>query len=87
MMLQQEKLLDFVIATGRQESERSFNEITAKELSWGSIKRAGSGLVLMKLGGEKIPINVIRINEKYFRPTEVYTLLGDATFAKEKLGL
>ena len=44
MMLQQEKPMDFVIATGRQESIKKFIELTAKELQWGAIIWEGKGL-------------------------------------------
>ncbi len=84
MMLQQEKPIDFVIATGRQESIRKFIELTAKELNWGSIIWEGKGLDEI---GRRQDTNeiVIRIDEKYFRPTEVSTLLGDPSLAKDKL--
>ncbi len=85
MMLQQDKPIDFVIATGRQESVRKFIELTAKELNWGSIIWEGTGVNEI---GRRADTNeiVIKIDEKYFRPTEVSTLLGDPTFAKNKLG-
>ena len=85
MMLQQERPIDFVIATGRQESVRKFIELTAKELNWGSIIWEGNGVNEI---GRREDTNeiVIRIDEKYFRPTEVSTLLGDPTLAKKKLG-
>ena len=85
MMLQQEKPIDFVIATGRQESVRKFIELTAEELNWGSIIWEGNGLDEI---GRREDTNeiVIRIDQKYFRPTEVSTLLGDPKLAKNKLG-
>ena len=85
MMLQQKKPIDFVIATGRQESVRKFIELTAKELNWGSIIWEGHGVDEI---GRREDTNeiVIRIDEKYFRPTEVSTLLGDPKLAKNKLG-
>ena len=85
MMLQQEKPTDFVIATGRQESVRRFIELTAKELNWGSIIWEGTGVNEV---GRREDTNaiVIRIDEKYFRPTEVSTLLGDPTLANKELG-
>ena len=84
-MLQQEKPIDFVIATGRQESVRKFIELTAKELNWGSIIWEGQGVDEI---GRREDTNeiVIRIDEKYFRPTEVSTLLGDPQLARHKLG-
>ncbi len=85
MMLQKENPIDFVIATGRQESVRRFTELTAKELNWGTIIWEGKGVDEI---GRRQDTNeiVIRIDERYFRPTEVSTLLGDPTLAKEKLG-
>ena len=85
MMLQQENPIDFVIATGRQESVRKFIELTAKELNWGSIIWEGTGLDEI---GRREDTNeiVIRIDQKYFRPNEVPNLLGDPTLARDKLG-
>ena len=85
MMLQQENPMDFVIATGRQESIRRFIELTAKELQWGSILWEGEGLDEI---GRREDTNeiVIRIDKRYFRPTEVASLLGDPKLAKDKLG-
>ena len=84
-MLQQESPPeDFVIATGRQESVRRFIELTALELGWGAIEWEGKGLeeVGKRSNGEV----VVRIDPRYFRPSEVETLLGDPSKAKEKLG-
>ena len=85
LMLQQDTPEDYVIATGRQESVRKFIEITAKALNWGGIRWEGKGT---DERGFRIDNNeeVIRIDRRYFRPTEVETLLGDATKAREKLG-
>ena len=85
MMLQQDKPFDFVIATGRQESVRRFIELTAQALNWGSILWEGCGIDEI---GRREDTNeiVIRVDKKYFRPTEVSTLLGDPSLAKEKLG-
>ena len=76
---------DFVIATGRMETIRKFIELTAKELNWGSIIWEGTGVNEI---GRREDTNaiVIRIDEKYFRPTEVSTLLGDPTLANKELG-
>ncbi len=82
LMLQQERPEDFVIATGIQHSVRDFVNAAAKELeiqiSWQGqgINESGS------LNGKTI----VRIDPRYFRPTEVETLLGDPTNAKQKLG-
>ena len=85
LMLQQDKPEDYVIATGRQESVRKFIEITAKALNWGGIRWEGEGI---DERGFRIDNNqeVVRIDRRYFRPTEVEQLLGDASKAREKLG-
>ena len=84
-MLQQEAPEDFVIATGRQESVRKFIELSAKELGWGGIIWEGEGINEI---GRRADTNeiVIKIDEKYFRPCEVNSLLGDANKAINKLG-
>ena len=82
MMLQQEEPEDFVIATGVQYSVRDFVNSAAKELEM-NIHWQGTGT------DEKGYLNgkcIVQVDEKYFRPTEVETLLGDPTKAKEKLG-
>jgi len=85
LMLQQDKPEDYVIATGRQESVRQFIEIAAKELGWGGIKWEGEGVNEI---GKRIDNNniVVKIDERYFRPTEVESLLGDASKARKNLG-
>ena len=94
MMLQQEEPEDFVIATGVQHSVRSFVDHAAEELGI-KIKWQGDGVeeigvvaeVDYSIETEVIPGQVIvRVDPRYFRPTEVETLLGDPTKAKEKLG-
>ena len=82
MMLQQKEPEDFVIGTGVQYSVRDFVNSAAKELEM-DIHWQGSG------ADEKGYLNgkcIVQVDEKYFRPTEVETLLGDPTKAKEKLG-
>ncbi len=84
-MLQQEKPEDFVIASGIQTSVREFIEYCAIELGWGGIEWEGKGLT--EVGKRKDTLEVIiRISDKYFRPAEVDTLLGDASKANMKLG-
>ena len=81
MMLQQEKPEDFVIATGKQYSVRDFVNEASKKLNM-TIEWKGKGV------NEKASFNgkdIIKIDTRYFRPTEVETLLGDASKAKEKL--
>ncbi len=91
LMLQQDTPEDYVIATGRSESIRKFIEITAKKLGWGkenpssAIIWEGKGLNEIGKRSDTGEI-VIRIDERYFRPSEVETLRGDSTKAKEKLG-
>jgi GDPmannose 4,6-dehydratase len=95
LMLQQDKPEDFVIATGVQYSVRQFIEKTAAALGM-QIRWEGNGVNEVgywinrhceersDAAIQEIP--VIRIDPRYFRPTEVETLLGDPTKAKEKLG-
>lgn len=85
LMLQQETPEDYVIATGRQESVRRFIEITANQLGWGSIQWEGNGLNEVGRRSDTGSI-VIRIDPRYFRPSEVDTLLGDPQKAHDKLG-
>ena len=85
IMLQQDNPEDFVISTGRQESVRTFLEIVSKKLGWLGIIWEGSGL--NEIGRRKDNGQVvIKIDEKYFRPSEVETLLGDSSKAMKKLG-
>lgn len=94
MMLQQEKPEDFVIATGEQYSVRQFVNWTANELGI-TLKFEGEGVdeigIVEKVEGEaseKLSVGdvIVKVDPRYFRPTEVETLLGDPTKAKEKLG-
>ena len=94
MMLQQEAPDDFVIATGVQYSVRQFIEWSAAELGV-TLKFEGNGVdetasVTRIVGNNahalKVGDVIVRIDPRYFRPTEVETLLGDPTKAKEKLG-
>jgi GDPmannose 4,6-dehydratase len=81
LMLQQTKPEDFVIATGKQYSVKDFINETAKNLK---MKIEWSGKDLNEVGSLEGK-NIIKVDPRYFRPTEVETLLGDATKAKEKL--
>ena len=81
LMLQQKKPEDFVIATGKQYSVRDFINLASKQLD---MKIEWHGKKLEEVGifkGQEI----IKIDPRYFRPSEVETLLGDARKAKEKL--
>ena len=93
LMLQQEIAEDFVIATGVQYSVREFVDLAAKELGVtlsfegegeneiGRITAVNNPEAKCKVGD-----TVVRVDPRYFRPTEVETLLGDPTKAKQKLG-
>jgi GDPmannose 4,6-dehydratase len=83
LMLQQEKPEDFVIATGVQYSVRDFINAAAKELGM-QIRWEGEGVD--EKGYDAHGKCVVAVDPRYFRPTEVETLLGDPAKAKEKLG-
>lgn len=97
LMLQQNEPEDFVIATGVQYSVRQFVELSAKELGV-TLSFSGEGETEIGTVSRVEPVNgeirakcevgdvVVRVDPRYYRPTEVETLLGDATKAKEKLG-
>jgi len=84
LMLQQDEPDDYVIATGEQHSVKEFVELCAKELGM-ALRWDGEGV-------EERGINVangktiVRVDPRYFRPTEVETLLGDPSKAKKNLG-
>lgn len=83
LMLQQTQPEDFVIATGVQYSVRAFVDAAARELGI-TITWSGSGVE--ETGTDQAGRTIVRVDPRYFRPTEVETLLGDPTKAKEKLG-
>jgi GDPmannose 4,6-dehydratase len=84
LMLQQEQPEDYVIATGVQYSVRDFVNAAASELGM-SIEWKGEGVD--EKGYDKDSGNIlVEVDPRYFRPTEVETLLGDPSKAKEKLG-
>jgi len=83
LMLQQDKPEDFTISTGEQHSVREFIEIAAKEVDI-EIEWKGEGVDEVGINTKTNTI-IIRIDERYFRPTEVETLLGDSSKAKNKL--
>ena len=94
MMLQQESADDFVIATGKQISVREFVKISATRLGV-ELEFSGTGVdevaTVTSITGDNAPnISVgdviVKVDPRYFRPTEVETLLGDPSKAKEKLG-
>jgi GDPmannose 4,6-dehydratase len=83
LMLQQEEAEDFVIATGKQYSVRDFVNAAAKDLGM-TIKWQGEGVG--EKGYTKDGQCIVQVDPRYFRPTEVETLLGDPSKAKQKLG-
>jgi len=83
LMLQQEQPEDFVIATGVQYSVRDFVDIAAKELG---IAMRWDGEGLSEKGFDDTGKCIVSVDPRYFRPTEVETLLGDPSKAKAKLG-
>ena len=83
LMLQQEQPEDFVIATGMQYSVRDFVNAAAEELG---IKVRWEGQGVDEKGYDAAGKCIIAVDPRYFRPTEVEILLGDATKAREKLG-
>jgi GDPmannose 4,6-dehydratase len=83
LMLQQEKPEDFVIATGVQYSVRQFVDAAANELG---IQIMWQGKGVEETGTDQHGKVIVKVDPRYFRPTEVETLLGDPTKAKEKLG-
>ena len=84
LMLQQDSPEDYVIATGQQYSVREFVE---KSADYFGIDIEWQGEGLEEIGIDKSTGRVvIRVDDKYFRPAEVESLLGDATKAKEQLG-
>lgn len=94
LMLQQDSPEDFVIATGVQYSVRQFIQWSAEELGI-TLRFEGKGgderAIVASIAGDNAPaLNVgdviVSIDPRYFRPTEVETLLGDPNKAKEKLG-
>ena len=93
MMLQHEKPEDFVIATGRMETVRKFCELSAIYLGWSDPSDSNSkGIIWEGSGINEIGKRadtgkvVIRIDQRYYRPTEVDELLGDSAKAKSILG-
>ena len=84
LMLQQDEPDDYVIATGEQHSVREFVDIAAPFFGL-NIEWKGEGVE--EEGVDKTTgRSIIKVSDKYFRPTEVESLLGDASKAKEKLG-
>jgi GDPmannose 4,6-dehydratase len=94
LMLQQDRPEDFVIATGVQFTVREFITRSAKQLGI-TLKFEGTTenekAIVANIKGDKAPALkvgdvIVQIDPRYYRPTEVETLLGDPSKAKEKLG-
>ena len=94
MMLQQDAPVDYVIATGKQMSVRDFIRMAARELGL-TLQFEGQGVseqgIVRAIEGDKAPALkkgdvVVRVDPRYFRPTEAETLLGDASKAERELG-
>ncbi len=84
LMLQQAEPEDFVIATGEQHSVREFVTAAAQNLNI-DVEWQGQGVDEQGLNRKSGKV-IVRVDTRYFRPTEVETLLGDATKARTKLG-
>jgi GDPmannose 4,6-dehydratase len=94
LMLQQQQPEDFVIATGQQISVRTFVDLAAKQLGM-TLEWKGEGvhefgrvaaMTARNAHGPKVGDIIVKVDPRYFRPTEVDTLLGDPTRARERLG-
>ena len=94
LMLQQIVPEDFVIATGVQYSVRDFIKYAARNLGI-ELEFIGTGFEevgrIISISGDKAPAlkvgqTIVEVDNRYFRPSEVETLLGDASYAREKLG-
>lgn len=94
LMLQQSKPEDFVISSGKQHSVRDFVNLTFKhigvELEWTGKNTEERGIIKAITGDRKTNLRpgdtIVRIDEKFYRPAEVETLLGSSEYARKKLG-
>jgi GDPmannose 4,6-dehydratase len=93
LMLQHDRPMDFVIATGKQYSVRDFVDTAAEsmglQLEWRGEGPEEQGIVAWSENEElgfRAGDVVVQVDPRYYRPAEVETLLGDATLAREKLG-
>tara|TARA_Y100000589_G_scaffold332324_1_gene391745 strand:+ start:2701 stop:3843 length:1143 start_codon:yes stop_codon:yes gene_type:complete len=91
LMLQQKDPKDYVISTGRTESVRKFIELSTLKLGW-NCKEGDPGIIWEGEGINEVGKRadngqiVVRIDSRYFRPTEVHNLLGDSSKASTELG-
>jgi GDPmannose 4,6-dehydratase len=83
LMLQQKEPRDYVIATGEQHSVRDFVKLTAEYLD---LKLTWEGVGIEERALDERGRLVVAVDPRYFRPTEVETLLGDPSKAKRELG-
>jgi len=83
LLMQQDQPEDWVIATGIQYSVRDFVNAAAGELG---MEISWNGTGVDEIGTDRHGKEIVKVDPRYFRPTEVETLLGDATKAREKLG-
>ena len=83
LLMQQDQPEDWVIATGTQHSVRDFVNAAAEELG---MKISWHGTGVDETGTDQRGNIIVKVDPRYFRPTEVETLLGDASKAREKLG-
>jgi GDPmannose 4,6-dehydratase len=94
LMLQQEEAIDYVIATGQMRSVRTLIEkvfeMIGVEIAWEGKDLKEIGVIKQTMKGCPSHLSkgdvVVRVDEKYFRPSEVEELLGDSSYAKKKLG-
>ena len=92
MMLQNSEPEDYVISTGRMETVRRFCELSAIYLGWQSSSDNSKAIIWEGKGTKEVGKRadtgevVIRVDPRYYRPTEVNELLGDSTKAKKILG-
>ena len=84
-MLQQKTPRDYVISSGKQTSVRSFIELSAKELNWGKIIWDGEGINEVGIRSDTNQV-IVKIDQSFYRPAEVDTLLGESEKARNELG-
>ena len=84
-MLQQKTPRDYVISSGKQTSVRSFIELSAKELNWGEIIWDGEGINEVGIRSDTNQV-IVKIDQSFYRPSEVDTLLGESEKAMNELG-
>jgi len=90
LMLQQDTAADYVVATGRKSTVKQFVEMAFSEAGLPALHWEGKGedehAWLQPAGGAAERVVVVRVDRRYYRPSEVDLLLGDATLARVRLG-